>query len=256
MGNFDPRFEGMRWLITYINSRSSSSNLKASPATASVQVEVIQPSGDRDSADESTMSTESNSNSGLSGREFLGFEESAEVDKIVLDLDEEVAKLSSEGSPSEAESISKCKALPKKRKKDQPVYGRSWAGDKLSNKTQLQKTDDQIKHAMERLDKSLKSMRQQSATPTPEMDEESLYCMSLAPTMRRLDPQKKAVIRNSIKRVFCEVEYGNPVMQNLSSANSFPASSFPTPTPIGVAMNRQTYYGDDNSALALQKLYQ
>ena len=39
------------------------------------------------------------------------------------------------------------------------------------------------------------------------MDEEGLYCLSLAPTLRRLSPEKKTMARNAIENMFFNIEY-------------------------------------------------
>jgi hypothetical protein len=78
------------------------------------------------------------------------------------------------------------------------------------SKNTIKDTDDQIKEAMKRFDKSLELLGQQNKQPAAhEMDEESLFCLSLAPRLRRLIPQKKAMVRNSIENIFFQIEYGN-----------------------------------------------
>ena len=77
---------------------------------------------------------------------------------------------------------------------------------------QLKETYDPINQAVQRFDRSIELLQQQSKQPdVHEMDEESLFCLSLAPRLRRLDPQKKAIARNSIENLFFSIEYGNSV---------------------------------------------
>ena len=97
-------------------------------------------------------------------------------------------------------------------KRKESASGLNWTGAKKSQKLQLKETDDQINQAMQRFDRSIELLQQQSKQPDVHgMDEESLFCLSLAPRLRRLDPQKKAIARNSIEILFFNIEYGNSV---------------------------------------------
>lgn len=75
---------------------------------------------------------------------------------------------------------------------------------------QLKETDDQIKDAMKKFDRSIELLGHQSKQPTVhEMDKETLFCLSSTPRLRRLSPQKKAILRKSIEDMFFQMEYGN-----------------------------------------------
>ena len=57
--------------------------------------------------------------------------------------------------------------------------------------TQLPETEEQIKLAMKRFDKSIGLLVQQNQQPAVnQMDEESLICLSLASRLRQFSPQK------------------------------------------------------------------
>ena len=95
----------------------------------------------------------------------------------------------------------------------------------------------------------MEKSQNEEPTSTKEMDEESLYCLSLASRMRRLDARKKALIRNSIEKAFMEVEFGSFSMPTTSSfSNSFSG-------PVGAVPNRQAYYeSSESSPLTYQPL--
>ena len=118
-------------------------------------------------------------------------------------LEDELTQLSSEGAKS-GTSTSLQMISNKKRNKDY-VSGMNWVGakQKLSNKGQLRRTDEQIKHALARLDKSLNCIQQQNAPSTKKMDEESLYCLRLAQRMRSFEPllQLQLVLLQTCKHI-------------------------------------------------------
>ena len=240
--NINQRFENLGWLVTHITSRNGASNLELSLSVSQPRVTAKEP----DAAEES-LETENT----LSGQNSMTFNDSVSVDdELFEDQESELNHSEAEKEPTTDNGVSHTSA--KKRHKKDYDSAMSWVGAKVSNKAQLKKTDEQIQQAMAKLDKSLNYLEKsqnEEPTSTKEMDEESLYCLSLASRMRRLDARKKALIRNSIEKAFMEVEFGSFSMPTTSSfSNSFS-------NPVGAVPNRQAYYeSSESSPLTYQPL--
>ena len=74
---------------------------------------------------------------------------------------------------------------------------------KDSKKRQLEKTDVQLTKVMKSLNESI------AKTDDPKrMDENELYAMSLANRIRQLDRRQKSIVRNSIEKIFLDIELG------------------------------------------------
>ncbi|CAB4010234.1 uncharacterized protein LOC110244672 [Paramuricea clavata] len=175
--NINPRFENLGWLVIHTSSRAGTSNL---------QLSVSEPIR-------------------LSDKEPDLVEASIETENVILEESQgsELSHGGAEEVRATDNGVSQTSAI--KRQKKDYGSGMSWVGAKISNKVQLKQTDEQIKQTMAKLDKSLtylENSRKENSIPTKEMDEESLYCLSLAPRMRRLDARKKALIRSSIEKAF------------------------------------------------------
>ena len=76
----------------------------------------------------------------------------------------------------------------------------------------MEETDIQLDKSIASLDESIKEQENfLKSEEKQQMDEDSLYCMSLANRLRKLDDRSKAVVRNSIEKVFLDIQFG---MQN------------------------------------------
>ena len=61
----------------------------------------------------------------------------------------------------------------------------NWVGSKSRNRAMLEKTDDDVKLAMSRLDKSIDLIKKQVSARPKEIDEEGYYCLNLAERLRK-----------------------------------------------------------------------
>ncbi|CAB4038117.1 PREDICTED: uncharacterized protein LOC107358483 [Paramuricea clavata] len=240
--NINPRFENLGWLLIHMSSRAGTSNLGLSVSEASEPIrlsdkepDLVEESIERDNVIQEESSTNLD--------DFVD-------DELFQGQGSELSHGGAEEVCATDNGVSQTSAI--KRQKKDYGSGMTWVGAKISNKVQLKQTDEQIKQTMAKLDKSLtylENSQKENSIPTKKMDEESLYCLSLAPRMRRLDARKKALIRSSIEKAFFEVEYGNVSMPTAKLfSNSFS-------TPVGAVPNRQAYYeSSENSPLTYEPL--
>ena len=230
--NIDQRFENLGWLTIHMTSRQGTSNLNVSLSPPNITKDSVSNIVTLGAEDPDLVEE-------LSDRENDQYEET----NITLDISvddnfqgeatEQICDVAEEIRDTENGTHQK---QPIKRQK-RDGSGTSWVGAKINNKMQLKKTDEQIKEAMSKLDKSLKCLEQsQKDKPNVENNEDYFYCLSLAPRLRRLDGKKKALIRNLIEKAFMEVEYGG--FSNPNYLNSFP-------TFVGSVPNRQANYGNN-----------
>ena len=194
IGGIDPRFEHLRWLITHIKTRESASNINVSAIEEASTGRSLSDMGSEfelsvDATDELSLVSDNEKVSQVENKSLLNAQDNDDP----------------ENSQTYDQHIKS-----KYRKRKDMESGLNWIGAKKSQKIQLKDTEDQIKEAMKRFDKSLELLGQQNKQHAAhEMDEESLFCLSLAPRLRRLSPQKKAMVRNSIENIFFQIEYGN-----------------------------------------------
>ena len=98
-----------------------------------------------------------------------------------------------------------------------------------SQKRKLEETDSMLDKSISRLNVSIK----QQENYLKQMDEDSLYCVSLTNMLRKLDDKNKAVVQNSTEKIFLNMQSG---MQN--------TMQFTTQQPIQLGsqnMLRTTY---------------
>ena len=170
VGQIDPKYENLRWLITFIRSRPSSSNFQRKNVTTGNDEEFDQdfqkcgPSNGSACSDE-LLQTEIN----------------------------------------EEEPNAECRSVGNKRILASDVKP-SGAGKKFSMKEELEKTDKEIKQAMITLEKSVEFMQEQSKKS--DVDEDTHYCLIIAARLKRFDARTKAIARHSIERVLFDLEFG------------------------------------------------
>ena len=83
----------------------------------------------------------------------------------------------------------------------------------------LEKADVQLTKVMKSLNESI------AKTDDPKrMDENELYAMSLANRLRQLDRRQKAIVRNSIEKIFLDIELG---YYNMPQQGSFMQVTMP-----------------------------
>ena len=79
-----------------------------------------------------------------------------------------------------------------------------------SRKRQLERTKEELSNAMQNLNNSfMRSTEKRShKLEATELDEDHYYGMSIASRLRSLDRMKKAMVRNTIEKVFLDIEFG------------------------------------------------
>lgn len=170
----DPKYEHVLWLNTFIISRPSSGNFKQ-PFAAEVSTQPLQNGSD--SSQESNDQADSGDNN-IASR--------SSTSTVVNQMPEEY---SSQSNTKEKSNKNWTKTDSRKRK--------------------LEKADRQLENTISSLSASIKQ-QQGSSTPVDkeEMNEDSLYCMSLASRLRKLDGRNKAVVRNATEKMFLDIEFG------------------------------------------------
>lgn len=175
----DPEYEHLVWLKPFIINRPSSGNFT------------------RESSHSNMTSTQSPQQ-----REFASDEESLysadtgeESDSSSVVVSKITGKQSSESATNKGISSEERKKR-KERKTD-------------SRKRKLEKTDEQLEKSISSLNESIRQQERSSKRHENEMDEDAMYCMSLASRMRKLDDMNKAVVRNSIEKIFLDLQFSN-----------------------------------------------
>ena len=163
-GQMDPKYENLRWLITFIRTRPSSNNFQRKNVTIG---------NDEDFGQDFPKCSPSNG--------------SACSDKL---LQTEINK---------EELNAECRSLGKKRNLASDVKP-SGAGKKFSMKEDLEKTNEKIKQAMITLEKSVEFIQEQSKK-SGDVDGDTHYCLCIVPRLKRFDARTKAIARHSIERV-------------------------------------------------------
>ena len=146
----DPKYENLRWLITFIRSRLSSSNFERKNVTTGNDEEFDQD-----------FPKCIPSNGSACSEELLQTE------------------INDEESNAEGKSVGNKRKLRINVKL-------SGAGKKLSMKEELEKTDKEIKQVMITLDKPVEFMQDQSKK-SEDLDEDTHYCLSIAHRLKRFD---------------------------------------------------------------------
>ena len=178
VGSIDPKYEHMRWLMPFIKSRQSSSNLNP-PRSADNQDELEAPDPDL--------------------KDLLNEDGRGEKQTEDQDWDPCKRKTTTLNKESQGQSL-------KKRKKDSDKI---WIGSNISVKAQLKKTDCQINQTITSLDKTLELLKSQRNN-VQERDGDFFYCMSLTSRLRSIGPREKAFAKNRIEKVLLEIEFGYP----------------------------------------------
>ena len=181
----DPKYEHLRWLKNFIVSRASSGNIKSIPSNTSIpaikSVETV--SEDVFDSDDETINQPPPTQ--LSDKE--------DGDNDGNDLDMFVSSRDTADSPI-SEMSSKEKSI------------KPWV-KKESSKRELEKTDAQLNRAMNNLSESI-TLHKKSAPKEKKMDEDELHVLSLANRLRSLDRRQKAIARNTVEKVFLDIELG------------------------------------------------
>ena len=175
----DPKCEHRIWLKPFIISRKSSGNFKRVQNKSAKSISV-QPREEVSSSDESHDGT---------------------------DLDEESEDNCNTVQASDNQSVNE--STPNNSTKEKNT--KTWRETK-SRKRKLEETDVQLDRSIASLIESIKEQDNfRKSGEKQQMDEDSLYCMSLANRLRKLDDRSKAVVRNSVEKVFLDIQFG---MQN------------------------------------------
>ncbi len=195
VASIDPKYEHMRWLMLFIKSRQSFSNLSTTRLEEEPKKDEQEVGYEMSEASLSTIDEPEETNS---NQHFDGTFNKAE--RVQTQSPEVPVKGRPVPTSTEMEEISL-----KKRKKNP---SKNWIGSNVSAKAELEQTDSDIKQAILSLDKTLEVLNKSSNSQ--EMDEDSYYCNSLASRLRRLDRRRKAIARNRIEAVLLDVEFGFP----------------------------------------------
>ena len=245
VGPVDPKYEHMRWLMPFIKSRQSFSNLNLPTRSKeeceeTMEREMLEDSGLSFAPEEQTQ-TNINEDSNDTFNE---------VERPQTQTEEQ-SGIPDEGRPTTAAKEGIHDQSKKKRKMDP---NKNWIGSNISAKAQLEKTDCEIKQTIISLDKTLELINSQSNNAQG-MDEDSYYCMSLASRLRRLDPRKKAIARNGIEKVLFNIEFR---FQNMHSSavldHGFPHNSNMQSTPSSYGRESNHIFVDAASNNSYQEL--
>ena len=199
----EPKFEHLRWLLSFINTRQSTGNFRK--ATLQEAQESNNLALSLDDGRKTPIQDEISSNSIL---HFSGAEDS-DVDTQNADLcdpDQQVSGNKGNQTPSSTAS------LPDLSSSVEPKNHKHWSGRKTSRKRQIEETDMQLKQTIAGLHVAMKRQAQAEAVRSQQEinmgDQDYHYCMSLVPRMKSLDPRQKAILRSQIEKAFMEVEFG------------------------------------------------
>ena len=199
----EPKFEHLRWLLSFITTRQSTGNFRK--ATQQEAQEGNNLALCFDNRSQTPMQDELSSNSVLN---FSGAEDSdIETENADLcDSDQQVSGNKGNQTPSSTASLSDLSPSV------QPTSHKQWSGRKDSRKRQIDETDVQLKQTIAGLHVAMKRQALAEAFQSQQAnilgDQDYHYCMSLVPRMTSLDPRQKAVIRSQIEKAFIEVEFG------------------------------------------------
>ena len=206
------KFEHLRWLKTFIITRTSTINLlkgkypNNQPSQDSNQNQFV------DSLSEEICDEDGHDTIA----DWFEYEEMSQGQgaNTCVQASTAVSDNEAESTPESTQSLSTGTQKVATTAPSKKVWAK-----KESRKRQLEGTNEELSHAMQNVNKSLmRSTQQQSNKLGTELDEDHYYGMSIASRLRSLDRMKKAVLRNAIEKLFLDIEYG--------FYNSIPLSSY------------------------------